>query len=132
MWSQWVWLKSSTATRASSRRSARPRPRIPVPPSRMRRRSPARTSTPLALPPAARNCGDGHAMLPRTPQNRSDRPISKPPEDISRAPGASLPEVPPGVQPVAVLEPAVSHVLPVVHVRDHDVLDAVVGLALGL
>src|SRR5205814_2378772 len=43
---------------------------------------------------------------------------------------SSRPQISPRMQPIEVLEPAVSDVFPVIHVRDHDVIDAIIGLPL--
>src|ERR1043165_7679228 len=39
-------------------------------------------------------------------------------------------QIPPRMQPIKVLKPPIPNVLSVIHVRDHDVFDAVVGLLL--
>src|SRR5512143_180905 len=70
-WSQCVWLKRMSASLTPSRCRILPSARTPVPASRMRIRPATRTSTQLVLPPKPTYAGEGQAMLPRTPQNRT-------------------------------------------------------------
>src|SRR5688572_28323741 len=76
--------------------------------------------------------GPARPSRSRARKGRRTARAATPPPDARTDRALHLPEIPPGMQPVAVLVPALADVVAVVHVRNHDVAHAVVGLALRL
>src|SRR5512134_4010188 len=76
--------------------------------------------------------GPARPSRSRARKGRRTARAARPPPDARTDRALHLPEIPPGMQPVAVLGPALADVVAVVHVRDHDVAHAIVGLALRL
>ena len=74
MWSQCTWLKKMCAVSGISFSSFLPSRRRPVPPSKMRRALPARTSTQLVLPPISTVSGPGRGDAAADSPERDPHP----------------------------------------------------------